>query len=218
MVVERDGTYARASTPRSAGSIRQQFSTPENIRMSQFGMGFLRRLDEHLAVDGDPVDVSFRENGYLFLASESGMPVLEANHAVQRACDAAVELLDPAQLVAKFPWLSTDGIAAGSFGTANEGWFDPYTLLMAFRRKARAQGAVYVEDEVVLVERDGAGTAVTAVGLASGGRIACGTMVCAAGPNAGRVAALAGWRCRSPTASASSMSSTARTASRRCRW
>ena len=190
VVVERDATYSRASTPRSAGSIRQQFSTPENIRMSQFGMAFLRDLDRHLGVDGDPVDVGYRENGYLFLASPEGVPVLEANHAVQRACDAAVELLDPAQLVAKFPWLATDGIAAGSFGTANEGWFDPHTLLMAFRRKARAQGVVYVEDEVLAIDRRG-GT-VAAVTLASGGRIACGTMVCAAGPNAGRVAALAG--------------------------
>ncbi|WP_374445771.1 NAD(P)/FAD-dependent oxidoreductase [Stella sp.] len=190
VVVERDPTYARASTPRSAGSIRQQFSTPENIRMSQFGMAFLRDLDRHLGVDGEPVDVGFRENGYLFLASADGVGVLEANHRVQRACDAAVELLDPAALARTFPWLATEGIAAGSFGTANEGWFDPHTLLMAFRRKARAQGAVYVEDEVVAVERT-AGR-VDAVGLASGGRIGCGTMVCAAGPNAGRVAALAG--------------------------
>ncbi len=190
VVVERDATYSRASTPRSAGSIRQQFSTPENIRMSQFGMAFLRDIDRHLSVDGDPIDVGFRENGYLFLATESGLPVLRANHAVQRECDAAVALLGPEELAARFPWLSTDGLAAGSLGTANEGWFDPYTLLMAFRRKARAQGAVYVEDEVVEVERDGG--RVQAVRLASGGRIACGTMVCAAGPNAGRVAALAG--------------------------
>ncbi|MGE0715762.1 MAG: NAD(P)/FAD-dependent oxidoreductase [Alphaproteobacteria bacterium] len=190
VVVERDPTYERASTVRSAGSIRQQFSTEENIRMSQFGMAFLRDIDRNLGVDGERIDVGFRENGYLFLATEAGRPVLEANHATQRACDAAVALLDPAALAARFPWLSTEGLAAGSFGTANEGWFDPHTLLMAFRRKARAQGAIYVQDEVTAVDRDG--PRVTAVRLASGGTIACGTMVCAAGPNAGRVAAMAG--------------------------
>ncbi|MCC7271125.1 MAG: FAD-binding oxidoreductase [Alphaproteobacteria bacterium] len=190
VVVERDPTYERASTVRSAGSIRQQFSTPENIRMSQFGMAFLRDIDRRLGVDGERIDVGFRENGYLFLATEAGRAVLEANHATQRACGAAVALLDPAGLAARFPWLSTAGIAAGSLGTANEGWFDPHTLLMAFRRKARAQGAIYLHDEVVAVERTG--DRVDAVRLASGGRITCGTMVCAAGPNAGRVAALAG--------------------------
>ena len=33
-VIERDPSYARCSTTRSAGSIRQQFSTPGNIEMS----------------------------------------------------------------------------------------------------------------------------------------------------------------------------------------
>ena len=38
-------------------------------------------------------------------------------------------------------------ITAGTFGLNNEGWIDPYGLLQAFRRKARALGAVYAKDE-----------------------------------------------------------------------
>ena len=55
-VIERDPTYALASSARSAASIRQQFSTPENIRMSQFSIGWLREAGRHLAVDGEPAD------------------------------------------------------------------------------------------------------------------------------------------------------------------
>src|SRR5919198_594179 len=84
LVVERDPTYATASTALSVGSIRQQFSTPENIRMSLFGAEFLARIGEHLAVDGEAPSVSFHRGGYLFLATAAGVPVLEANHRVQR--------------------------------------------------------------------------------------------------------------------------------------
>jgi FAD-dependent oxidoreductase domain-containing protein 1 len=52
-VLERDPTYAQASSALSASSIRQQFSQPVNIAVSQFGIEFLRNIKQHLAVDGD---------------------------------------------------------------------------------------------------------------------------------------------------------------------
>ena len=45
VVIEPDPTYERASTARSVGGVRQQFSTPENIQMSAFGAQFVRVLD-----------------------------------------------------------------------------------------------------------------------------------------------------------------------------
>src|SRR5699024_6258118 len=36
-VVEKDPSYQTGATGRSAGSIRQQFSTPENVAISRFG-------------------------------------------------------------------------------------------------------------------------------------------------------------------------------------
>ena len=38
LLLERDTTYTFAATGRSAGGIRMQFSRPENIRLSQFGL------------------------------------------------------------------------------------------------------------------------------------------------------------------------------------
>src|SRR6267142_6679864 len=66
-VIERDPTYRRASSALSASSIRQQFSTPENIRMSRFGWSFLAEAGRHLAVEGDDhaPDVGLKERGYL---------------------------------------------------------------------------------------------------------------------------------------------------------
>jgi glycine/D-amino acid oxidase-like deaminating enzyme len=179
-VVERDPTYARASSALSASSIRQQFSTPLNIHLSRYGIGFLRQAHQHLGVD-----LGLKEPGYLFLASKAGEAVLRANHAIQKAEGSAVELLDPAALRRRFPWMSTAGVALASHGTANEGWFDGPALMQAFRRKARELGAVYIADEVV-------GLCPDAVTLRSGGRLAAGAIVLAAGPWSGALAAAAG--------------------------
>lgn len=180
VVIERDPSYARASSALSASSIRQQFSTPLNIHLSRHGIFFLRRAKELL-----DVDLGLKEPGYLFLASPQGEAVLRANHAIQKGEGCAVELLAPEALVGRFPWISADGVALASHGVANEGWFDGPALMQAFRRQARTLGVEYVADEVVGLEAG-------AVTLKAGGRLAARTVVIAAGPWSGEVAALAG--------------------------
>jgi glycine/D-amino acid oxidase-like deaminating enzyme len=189
-VIERDPTYARASSALSASSIRQQFSTAVNIEIGRFGIEYLRRADEHLTVDGIAPGLGLTERGYLFLASGEGALVLERNHALQRAHGVDVALLDPVSLRSRFPWLSSEGIAQGSLGLSGEGWFDGHSLMQAFRRKARASGARYVTAEAVGFEMRG--DAVAAVRLADGGTIGADCVVNAAGPWAARVAAWAG--------------------------
>ncbi|HSS83004.1 MAG TPA: FAD-binding oxidoreductase [Reyranella sp.] len=180
VVIERDPSYAHASSALSASSVRQQFSTPLNIHLSRHGIGFLRRAHELL-----DVDLGLKEPGYLFLASMAGEAVLRANHAIQKGEGCCVELLEPAALQTRFPWISSEGVALASHGTANEGWFDGPALMQAFRRKARERGVQYVADEVV-------GLAPNSVTLRSASRLEARTIVLAAGPWSGEVAALAG--------------------------
>ncbi|XP_062995403.1 FAD-dependent oxidoreductase domain-containing protein 1 isoform X2 [Elgaria multicarinata webbii] len=141
VVVERDLQYSKASTVLSIGGIRQQYSIPENIQMSMFSANFLRTINEYLCiVNQPPIDIQFNPSGYLFLASEESAAVLEENVQIQRKEGAKVSLLSPAQLKKKYPWLNTDGVALASYGLENEGWFDPWTLLNAFRSKAMSMG------------------------------------------------------------------------------
>ncbi|CAO3431738.1 NAD(P)/FAD-dependent oxidoreductase [Azospirillum doebereinerae] len=189
-VVERDPTYRTASSALSASSIRQQFSTPQNIALSQFGLSFLKSATERLSVDGDPVDLGLREPGYLYLATEFGADILRRNHAIQKACDVDVALLTPEELTARFPWLSVDGLVAGSLGLSGEGWFDGYSLMQGFRRKAKALGVTFLTADVVGVERSG--DRIDAVRLDNGDRLACGVVVNAAGAKARRLAEMAG--------------------------
>lgn len=189
-VVERDPTYRTSSTTLSAASIRLQFSTPLNIQISRFGVEVLRHLDRYLAVDGEVPDIDFVEGGYLFLATDAGRATLEHNHAVQRQHDVQVALLTTAELRSRFDWLNVDGLAGGSLGLADEGWFDAYALLQAFRRKARSLGAEYVTGEVTGVERDG--NRLSAVLLAGDERIGADWVVNATGPRAAELATMAG--------------------------
>lgn len=189
-VIERDPSYKRASSALSASSIRQQFSTPENIRMSRFGFAFLAEIGRHLGVDGDRVDIGLRTGGYLYLTTPEHEAVLRENHAIQRAERASIALLTPAALAERFPWLSLDGVALGSLGLAGEGWFDGYGLMQAFRRKARALGANYIAAEATGIEI--AGKRIAAVKLGNGDRLPCGMLVNAAGPWARAVGAMAG--------------------------
>lgn len=186
-VIERDPSFAHSSTTLSAASIRQQFSIPENIRMSRFGLEFLRAAKERL---GAEVELGWHEGGYLLLASAAGEAVLRANHEVQEREGADIALLGPEALVARFPWLNVDEIALGAYGVSGEGWFDAHAFLAGARRMARRQGADLVTGEVAEIERSG--DRVIAVRLADGRRLGCGALVNAAGPQAGRVAALAG--------------------------
>ena len=188
-VIERDNSYAEAATPRSLGGLRQQFSLAENVLMSQYGLGVYRDFGQHLAVGGKAAAVDFREQGYLFLADETGMAVLEANH--RRQCDlgAVVELLAPGDLAARFPWLALDGLAGAAFGF-EDGWLDPHGALQGFRRAARTLGVGYLEDEVIAMDT-GAGR-VAAVRLKSGERRPAGQVINAAGAWSGAVAARAG--------------------------
>lgn len=149
IVVERDPTYSQASTVLSVGGIRQQFSLTENILLSLHSAQFMRNINEHLGVlNEEPVDLQFNHSGYLFLASDEVAHIMEENYRTQRYAGAKVTLLSPTQLKHKFPWVNTDGVALASYGLENEGWFDPWTLLTAFKRKAISLGAIPCSGDV----------------------------------------------------------------------
>ncbi|PWW00591.1 glycine/D-amino acid oxidase-like deaminating enzyme [Hoeflea marina] len=186
-LVEPDPAFHQAATTLSAASIRQQFSEPENIRLSQFGLDFIRALPDRFGPDSD---IGFIENGYLILASEQGRELLRANHRTQTAMGADIELLEGADLTARFDWLNPEGLAAGAHGRSGEGWFDAHRLLAIIRRGLADRQVSLIRDRVVSVTKSN--SRIRSVGLASGDVLDCGVLVNAAGPQAGQLAALAG--------------------------
>src|SRR5690606_17969187 len=171
-VVERDPQFANSATTLSAASIRQQFSIPENIRLSRFTLDLFRDLKQRF---GPEADIGFRENGYLILAGQEGLPILEANYAVQIDEGADVVLERPEALQQRFPWLSCEGLSAGTYGRSGEGWFDAHALLGLFRKALRQMNVELIKDEVVSLEhRD---SKITSVTLAQGGQVETGMVI-----------------------------------------
>jgi len=175
LLVERDPSLARAATALSAGGIRQQFSTPVNISLSLYGIDFLRRAPELLAVDGERPDIGLVEGGYLFLATPAGLDTLRRNHGRQAGLGADIAFLERDALAARFPWLAPGDLAAGCFGETGEGWLDGYGLAQALRRKAKALGVTLRTAEVSAI---GSGNLVR---LADGTAISAGAVIVTAG-------------------------------------
>ena len=191
LVVEKDPTYAKASTSLSSSSIRNQFSNPINVKISQFGTEFIRNFAETMQLDEDRPDLAFHEGGYLFLANtEDQAQTLRENHAVQRACGADVVLWQRDELAVSFPHLNVEDIVLASYGRSGEGWFDNTGLMYGFKNKAKSFGVEYTTDEVVAIGRKGA--RVTDVTLKSGTVVSAGAVVNASGPRAALTARMAG--------------------------
>ena len=179
-VIEPDPTYAKAATPVATGGCRRLFARPENIRMSQFSIGFFKGFD---------ADVQWQERGYLFVVGAGHEKVLEENTRTQEGLGVKVQLLERAQLAERFPWLRCDDLALGVL-SPEDGWLDPNSVLQGLRRKAQAMSVEFIRDRVVELYVGGA--RVRELELASGSRMRADAVVNAAGCWAPSIAKLAG--------------------------
>ncbi|MEZ5924205.1 MAG: FAD-binding oxidoreductase [Hyphomicrobiaceae bacterium] len=193
LVVERDSTYHYAPSTRAASCIRQQFSQPINVQISQFGVAFIRgfreRMQKHYENEVAPA-IEFKERGFLYCWRPEHAEKARARAEMQRALGAHTIFLTPAEIKQRFAWANVDDLGGASWATEAEGWFDNVGLLNGLRYAAKKQGAEYIDNEVVGVERDS--NRITGVRLATGERIACSTLVNTAGGRGRIIANMAG--------------------------
>jgi sarcosine oxidase subunit beta len=185
VILEKD-LLAQASTGLSAGGIRQQFSHPANIRLSQEAVRVFERFEEEFGVD-----MEFRQVGYLFLAqSEEVWQEFLTNVEVQRQHNVPVEVLSTEEINHRWPYLNVDDLRGGTF-CGQDGYADPYMAAMGFANAARRLG-VRIEEQ----------TRVTGIRIEDGqvrgvettrGPVSAPVVVDVAGPWGGQVARMAGF-------------------------
>ncbi len=189
LVVERDPSYEFASTSHTNSCIRQQFSNETNIRISQFGVQFIRNFKDYMGQDAP--EIVLNSYGYMYMAATPDFAAtLKQQQAVQASLGAGTRHMSREQIAAEYPFYQLDDILAANHNPVDEGYFDGGTIFDWFRNQARANGVEYIAGEVVALDRQG--NRIAGVTLASGAKVSCGTLVNCSGPRAARVAAMAG--------------------------
>jgi sarcosine oxidase subunit beta len=185
VLLEKHEFLGAEATGKCAGGIRYQFSTEINIRLSLLSLPMLARFEEEM---GQSIDL--RRTGYLFLLdNQADLAAFRNNVAMQNRLGIPSELLPPEQVARLAPLLYLDDIVGGAYH-AGDGLADPGGVVQGYASGARRAGAQFFT-----------GIAATGIHVQGGrvvgvrttdGTIATPSVVDAAGPWAGQVAALAG--------------------------
>ena len=185
ILLEKAPFLGMEATGKCAGGIRYQFSTEINVRLSLLSLPMLERFEEEL---GQAIDL--RWPGYLFLLdNEHDLAVFRQNVALQNRLGIPSRILAPAEVAARVPLLNLEGVIAAAWHD-RDGLADPNGVVQGYAAGARRLGAqIFTEIEAIGIRVESGRVAAVET---PAGVIVTPAVVNAAGPWAGKVAALAG--------------------------
>ncbi|MCL4805313.1 MAG: FAD-binding oxidoreductase [Anaerolineae bacterium] len=185
VLLESQPFFGQGATGKCAGGIRYQFSTAINIRLSLLSLPMLERFEEET---GQPIDL--RYPGYMLLATtEDNVATFRRNVALQHSLGVPTEWLDGDEVRRRVPELAADDVLAATYHIG-DGLADPNGVVAGYISAGRRLGVRAFND-----------TPATGVEIENGrivavntphGRIACETVVNAAGPWAALIGDMAG--------------------------
>jgi sarcosine oxidase, subunit beta len=184
LLLER-AALASGSTSRAAGGVRAQFSDELNIRIAVRSLDAFGRFGER---PGWEIDL--HQVGYLFALTRSEhVEAFEQSVALQNRLGVPSRMLTPDEVGGLNPLIRLDDVLAGAFCPL-DGHATPEAVVQGYASGARAHGATLVTDcDVDAIEVDDGEIRAVAT---SRGRVATGTVVCAAGAWSRSLGALAG--------------------------
>jgi glycine/D-amino acid oxidase-like deaminating enzyme len=189
-VLERDPTYARASTTLSMSNVRIQFSLKENIQISQYAFQVLERFEDEMTVEDRRPRIYYRREGNLFLVGTANHAAAKRAFDLQRSLGCRVEWWSPQQIRERYPLYEPDADIVGATYGPDDGHFDAHAALMAYKAKAKSRGAEFVTGEVVKVLVSG--SRASGVELGSGEALTAACVVNCGGAWAAQIAETAG--------------------------
>lgn len=146
-VFEKDRLYEFSSTPRSAGGIRQLFTTAVNLQIGRYSLKKYLTFPEDMAIGHDKAEIDFKQRGYLFLAQNKDMEQLKKQKNLQHKYGIPSQLVTKKDLLRIIPELNIDDLAGGLY-CHEDGYLDPYSVMQGYVRKAKQLGADYVYEKI----------------------------------------------------------------------
>jgi sarcosine oxidase subunit beta len=187
VLLEKEEFFGQGATGRCAGGVRYQFATEINIRLSIASLPMLDRIPEEL---GQEVD--YRKCGYLFLLNnEKDIQTFKRNVSLQNSLGVETEWLTGDEIRKRLPLMHLEDIQSGTWN-AKDGLCDPNGVVMAYINAASKLGAQCL-NSVDVTGLTVNGNKVTEV-KTNKGNIATPIVVNAAGPWAGMIGEMAGFR------------------------
>ncbi|MDC3412065.1 FAD-binding oxidoreductase [Aquibacillus sp. 3ASR75-11] len=155
-VFEKDRIYEYSSTPRSAGGIRQLFTTDINIKISRFSLQVYKTFPQDMAIKGELAEIDFKQRGYLFLAQQGMLDQLRKQNKLQQQHGVPSELLGSNELLQVIPELNIKDLDGGLY-CAEDGYLDPYSVMQGYAKKAKQLGANYIYEPVKSILKNESG-------------------------------------------------------------
>lgn len=185
VIIEKEELLGAASTGLCAGGIRQQFGTKINTRICMESVKIFENFEN---IVGEKIE--FTQAGYLFLAAkDETFKNFKTNAEMQKSLGLPVDILTPAQIKEKVPFVNADDLTGGTF-CQKDGFADPNEVTQAFANAARRNGAViYNKTEALGIKLNG--NKIAAV-VTNRGEIQTPVLVNAAGAWAQGIAKMAG--------------------------
>lgn len=170
---------------RNGGGIRAQWGTADNLVLARESIKMFRAMSAELGFN-----VWFRQGGYLFLAhDEEKAAAIRKVVAFHNQNGVKSRVVDPTEIHVMVPELNLDGIVAGSYHPG-DGIIFPWAVVQGLAKRCVELGVdVRTFTEATAFETSGG--RIVAVET-NRGRVACETVVNAAGCWSAQVAKLAG--------------------------
>jgi len=133
-VIEKD-YLSSGSTGRCGGGIRQQWSSPYNVRLAMKSVEHFTRFREEM-----DMDIEYYQGGYLLLSfDEEEATQFEENVRMQREEGLKVEILSSKEVSQKYPYIRTEGLKMATF-CKTDGHANPHKATFGYANAGKKLG------------------------------------------------------------------------------